>query len=116
MSKSFYNCSVKICPICSHSTFIGDFTCTQKIEEIKVYRLSEYEWIAARNIEEARKFYIDLTGEEPDEDFVHKLNEMELKTTAYKDELGRIVTFKEDIETYIKNNIKIPCIFATNEP
>lgn len=92
------------------------------MNNLKVFKLNEYEWYCAENLESAIQFAMELTGcsrdevaEDPSEcdlnnNYMLWGEEPEKMTTEEK-QLNRI-TFREAIERYIEEGEKAPFFFA----
>lgn len=78
-------------------------------KKLKVYRMNEYEWWADYSEEEARKNYIEFTGEE---DGIEDMEEeARMDTLKYKDEDMKVaITFAEQLA-----RSPIQGLFATTE-
>lgn len=97
---------------------------------MKVFKMNDYDWVAAKNEEEAKSFYEQfIDREEIEEDFV---GEVSLQEAMYVDidelpeseknnlqcgrPLGDSIVVRKSFEWVIKNdNITSPCIIASTE-
>ncbi|MEE6185500.1 hypothetical protein [Bacillus pretiosus] len=97
---------------------------------MKVFKMNDFDWVAAKNEEEAKSYYEQfIDREEIEEDFV---GEVSLQEVTYVDidelpesekdnfqcgrPLGDSIVVRKTFEWVIKNdNITIPCIIASTE-
>ncbi|HDR7837226.1 hypothetical protein [Bacillus cereus group sp. N3] len=97
---------------------------------MKVFKMNDYDWVAAKNEEEAKSFYEQfIDREDIEEDFV---GEVSLQETMYVDidelpeseknnfqcgiPLWDSIVVRKTFEWVIKNdNITSPCIIASTE-
>ena len=88
------------------------------MSEIKVYRLNEYDWVAAESMEEAIEWYCRTTGvarsEATDED-VRELDEREMERTVFTLEDGDQISFAEQLERCLDAEREAPFLFASTE-
>jgi hypothetical protein len=91
--------------------------------EIKVFQVTDTDWVAALNPEEARKYIIEQCGYDSDEakeDVYEKPIELtpeEMGTMLHHGEDGVVEakTFQQELETDIADGIAFPVLFATTE-
>jgi len=92
--------------------------------EIKVFAMSEYEWVAGRTAEEVKAWYIEEIGlreKDIDEGYPRALTEAEMgRFTFYDGERGdedvETMTFKEQLRRLVgADPDQFPCIFAEGE-
>ena len=102
----------------------------REIDMMKVFKMNDCDWVAAKNEEEAKKYYEQfIDREEIEEDFV---GEVSLQECTYVDidelpesekdnfqcgrPLGDSIVVRKTFEWVIKNdNITSPCIIASTE-
>lgn len=99
---------------------------------MKVFKMNDYDWVCARDEEQAKEFYIKETGldsEEVDEEFqgeVHLTEKMAMPLDALSIEeqkkrqemvrFGGELWVRKTFEWIIENEkIKQPCIIASTE-
>ena len=90
------------------------------MQEIKVYRVSETDWIAARSLSEAVDFYKNQCDGEDDPDHEpYELDVHQMTTHEHRGEDGTEydppITFQEELERNIADGVEFPCLFATTE-
>lgn len=101
------------------------------IGDLKVYRLNDYEWIAARTLEEAVAWWSKETGIPEDDECMldpdwwpHELGPKAMKAHAYRDDEDlddegdpTVRTFAEELERAIerRGNDRSPFFFAGTE-
>jgi hypothetical protein len=87
---------------------------------MNVYRMNDYDWVAAQTAEEAadyyRIFFMTEYGEE-EEDIPEKLAEHDLMNLVFHHEDGHEVSFMERLEEELKNRgeDRSPFFFASTE-
>ncbi|MEB2585251.1 MULTISPECIES: hypothetical protein [Bacillus cereus group] len=99
---------------------------------MKVFKMNDYDWVAAKNEEEAKNFYEEfIDREEIEEDFVGEVNlqdKMHISIDELPDEEQRVAAIEPVIhrggETCVlrsfkwvikRDNIENPCIIASTE-
>jgi hypothetical protein len=85
-------------------------------DKIKVYKLNEYEWVASRSMDEAKKFYLKLTGLDAEDAFMDekKVSAKEMKCLIYKDG-DKERSFREQLARMVNRHMNFPCMFAIAE-
>ena len=85
---------------------------------IKVFRLNDCDWWAGENLESVKKDYLKETGLDAEEAFddPEEITEEIMNKGKYVDEDGKNErTFKEELDSMIKNGTKFPAFFASSE-
>ena len=87
---------------------------------IKVYRMNDYDWVAASSLEEAIKWYAEDCELPEDEacDDPYELTEHSLKEhTFYEEwpEKDHPITFYDRLNNIVSEGCKFPCLFASTE-
>jgi hypothetical protein len=88
------------------------------MHDIKVFQVNDYEWWAGRTWEEVKKAYIEMAGEDVDEDEFDgfELTDEDLNDYVVHDEDGKTCrSFREELENMISSGMWFPCFFATTE-
>lgn len=88
-------------------------------EDIYIYRVTEYEWVAARSLTEACEFYTKETGEPTDEEY--QVNDVDLDTKRVwdnDDEFGPKLswTYREHLANKLAQGLLPPFWFCFVEP
>jgi len=87
-------------------------------DAIKVFQLNDYDWWAARSLDEAKVDYLQMAGETEEEDTfedAHELTDEEMERLKYTDENEQTRTFKEQLAMMIAVGAEFPGIFASTE-
>lgn len=86
-------------------------------EPIKVFRLNDYEWWAARSLEEARSDYTETTGLSGEDAFDHptQLSDEEMDQFIFIGDDGTKVSFRQHLSNSIARGNQFPGPFATTE-
>ena len=94
-------------------------------QQIKVWRVNEYEWWAGTDLESIRAAYKEHTGIDPDSDEgfdnPHELSEKSMNEMRYcYNEDGYFSeaetrSFREQLDLDIAGGVKFPCYFAGTE-
>lgn len=85
-----------------------------------IYKVNEYDWVAAYDIESASSFYVNYTGEYTDEN-TYELDEEEMNEKWFLAEEGvyglreGTYTFQRALESALKNGWIPPFLFASTE-
>lgn len=89
---------------------------------VHVFMLNDYEWWAARTMEEAVQFAMEECGtsreETLDESSAHELSDEEMKRMQFIDDSGAEKvkrSFAEQLALMVKGDASFPCMFATTE-
>lgn len=90
---------------------------------LRIYQVSDCDWVAARSAEEARSYATENIVEEPIEDgYPRELTDDEMDTLKHLGEEGerrrwdKIPSFREELMEMVKDPaIKFPCHFASTE-
>lgn len=87
---------------------------------IKIFEVTEGDWIAAETVEQARECCQRVTGIGDDDCAdAHELSDAELDTFEFADEPDNENsakrTFREQLAYMIAQGEKFPCYFATSE-
>lgn len=84
------------------------------VKEIKLFKMNDYDWWAARSIEEAVQDYKTFCGEDGIKN-PHELSEEEMNRLIFKDDDGESRTFNEQLKKEIDRGAEFPCMFASTE-
>lgn len=94
---------------------------------IKIYRMSEFDWVAAETLKDAVQCLADiLNSGKIDKNFEREyldkpreLTDEEMDTLVFQDEIGnnrsKKRTFRKELEKRIKSKTKFPELFAVQE-
>lgn len=96
----------------------ADFPPIRTAGVIRVYRMNDYDWVAARSLEEAKAEYLGtVTVDGPGAfDNPKQLTDEEMLTTMFTDDDGfGMLTFAERLSILVSSNTKFPCMFASTE-
>jgi hypothetical protein len=89
------------------------------MDKIKIFKINDYEWIAAETMEEAIQCEIDICGvsreEAYDESVAHELSEEEMNTFFFIEDDQSKVPFVDKLNSLIKEGVEFPCYFASTE-
>lgn len=93
--------------------------------KVKIFQLTDVEWVAAETEEEAWKVLADMIGPEIVEEYKSEAGEVillsptEMESHKFTDgemgEGGETRTFQAQLENMIKEGKTFPCYFATSE-
>lgn len=86
---------------------------------IKVFQVTECDWVAAASAEEALKFYNQFCEGATEFSEVTELTPADMIRLKHRGEDGveydPPITFQEELEKNIAEGIEFPCLFATSE-
>lgn len=100
-----------------------------RVNAIKVFQVTNTDWVAATTAKEAKDFLLDQFGftaeanqDEIDDDFLtepHELTPAEMESYKHRGDDGveydPPISFREELERNIAEGIEFPCMFATTE-
>jgi hypothetical protein len=87
-------------------------------EKVKVFKLNDCDFWAAKNLPEAIADAASCMGLEQEEvaDGARELTAAEMEEYDFVDENGqRLSSFQEQLEALVKNKVRFPCGFASTE-
>lgn len=91
-------------------------------DEIKIFEINDCEWVAARSLEEAKTFYLEMVSGDTsvlDEGCPVELTELQLDRMTYSDDQGdpnaSKRSFREELQKRIAAGVQFPEYFATSE-
>ncbi len=89
---------------------------------IKIYQMNDCDWVAAENLQDAKKALSECIGDDADELVEdpfelsdEQMNKLKFVDDLYDRENSDERTFKEQLEIMITNGEKFPCMFASSE-
>lgn len=91
------------------------------MNEIKIFRVNDYEWWAGESLESIRAAYKERTGIDPDSDegFDHprEIGELGMSKLVFFDDGPELAnqTFREYLDHLIACGQEFPCFFAGTE-
>ena len=89
---------------------------------IKIFKMNEFDWVAAENIEDAKKPIIEMCGEEEALEEIagygggYELSDEALDKLTLRDEDGtELVTFRDKLKQLIESGATFPRVFCSTE-
>lgn len=92
---------------------------------MKIFKMNDYDWVAATTAEEATKYYESIVNADPEEEPPVALTVDQLKAHRFlkdtptddnEEELAASTwTFADELAERLANNEKFPCFFASTE-
>jgi hypothetical protein len=88
---------------------------------INVYRVNEYDWVAAESLSAAAAFYVEHTGEEIDHDDAYELDATDMNRIKLSAEEGvyglnaGVYTFQAALDSALAIGWETPFLFASTE-
>lgn len=86
---------------------------------MKVFQVTECDWVAAVSAEEALKFYNQFCEGATEFSEMRELTEEEMDRLKHRGDDGTEydppISFREELERNIRDGIEFPCVFATSE-
>lgn len=93
----------------------------QMSDTIKVFKVSDCDWFAAKTAKEARQCAIEWTENDEwewDEDEIEELTDEQMNRFTYREEdepEATRRTFREELDRMIARGDKFPCMFASTD-
>jgi hypothetical protein len=96
------------------------------MQEVKIYQIGEFDWIAAHSLKEAKAYakeHLNIDDDDVDLDTDRELNEKELDELVHNGEFdeetcrfaGPAISFRTKLERMKATGASFPCIFATTD-
>ena len=87
---------------------------------IKIFSMNDCDWVAARSLEEAKKYYREKhwSGDDSDQtvfDDPHELDGSAMNRLQFSDDDGSKRTFAAQLALLIAQGQEFPCFFASTE-
>jgi hypothetical protein len=83
---------------------------------MKLFRMDEHDVYAARDIDEAKKFYLKNTGMDEKDAFCGgypvEISPDEMRRYGMENEFERVVSVQKALEDLVAERAKFPCHFA----
>lgn len=92
-----------------------------KNQNIKIYRISDYDWFAGSSLEECKKLAIESFGydedgfEDPREITEQEMDSLFFIEDIYEGPQGEKKSFRQKLNEMIVEDVGFPDIFATTE-